>query len=215
MRNREVIDAVVKSGNLAATSALIRGDLGNALIAATPGGIEAQEAAGQRELVGERDLLPIKCPRKELESLGFIFGDNASNDPNEIFVSASFPLGWSKKATDHSMWSDLLDDKGRKRGAIFYKAAFYDRSSHMSLNRRFNVSGNDLDADGSKFDWNSGKSPALRQIGVVDSATGELVFGAGNVPYSDYRAADKKREEAKAWLREHYPCADDVLAYWD
>ena len=34
------------------------------------------------------------------------------------------------------MWSDLLDDKGVKRGSIFYKAAFYDRSAFLRLKEK-------------------------------------------------------------------------------
>ena len=43
--------------NPAALAAASRGDLANALIASTPGGIERQEAAGQRTLV-ESAMLP-------------------------------------------------------------------------------------------------------------------------------------------------------------
>lgn len=113
----------------AAVSAAARGDLENLLVAATPGGIEQQEAMGQAALVGTRDILPIKCPRKELEALGFVFGETS----DDLFINVTFPNGWSKKATDHSMWSDLLDETGKKRGAIFYKAAFYDRKAFMRM----------------------------------------------------------------------------------
>lgn len=107
--------------------ALVRGDIDLAM----PGGIERQEAMGQAAFVGTKSSLPIECPRAELEALGFVFGEPI----DDLFVSVTFPAGWSKKATDHSMWSDLLDDQGRKRGSIFYKAAFYDRRAFMHLER--------------------------------------------------------------------------------
>ncbi len=118
--------------NPAALSALMRGDVENAIVAQTPGGIELQEAAGQAALVGTRDLLPRDCPREQLEALGFVFGEDA----DDLFVNVTLPKGWRKKATDHSMWSDLLDDKGVKRGSIFYKAAFYDRSAFLRLKEK-------------------------------------------------------------------------------
>lgn len=87
---------------------------------AGPGGIEAQEQCGQDELVQSKEI-PKRC---------------RITDEDNIFRPVEFPEGWSIKATDHSMWSDLIDDKGRKRAGIFYKAAFYDRSAHISFNRR-------------------------------------------------------------------------------
>lgn len=119
--------------NPAALGALARGDIENAITASTPGGIEAQEAAGQATLVAgpwfPKDMMGVT--RQELEGLGFKFG----SDVDDLFVSAQFPTGWKKVATDHSMWSDIVDDKGCVRGSIFYKAAFYDRKAHLSWNR--------------------------------------------------------------------------------
>ena len=31
------------------------------------------------------------------------------------------------------MWSSVVDELGRERAAVFYKAAFYDRRAHMTL----------------------------------------------------------------------------------
>lgn len=115
--------------NPAAVSAAARGDMDNFMVAATPGGIEAQEAMGQAALAGTKDALPKDCPQKDLEALGFVFGEPI----DDLFINATFPAGWRKKATDHSMWSELLDETGKKRGAIFYKAAFYDRRAFMRL----------------------------------------------------------------------------------
>ena len=121
----------LNSNNPAAVSAAARGDMDNFMVAATPGGIEAQEAMGQAALVGTKDTLPKDCPQKELEALGFVFGGPI----DDLFINVTFPAGWSKKATEHSMWSELLDETGKKRGAIFYKAAFYDRRAFIRLER--------------------------------------------------------------------------------
>lgn len=96
-----------------------------------PRAIEAQEAQGQRDLVANTQL-PMDCPpdlKAELERAGVIFGAQTPGD--RLFCSVTLPKGWKKKATEHSMWSDLLDDKDVKVAAIFYKAAFYDRSAFM------------------------------------------------------------------------------------
>jgi hypothetical protein len=87
-----------------------------------PGAIEQQEARGQRELVASSQL-----PRNGLEfaeSRGIVV-HAGGNDP--LFVDVTLPAGWKIVPTEHSMWSDLVDDAGVKRASIFYKAAFYDR----------------------------------------------------------------------------------------
>ena len=49
-------EKILESGNPAAIIALAQGDIENALIAATPGGIEAQEARGQQEFAANSTL---------------------------------------------------------------------------------------------------------------------------------------------------------------
>ena len=96
------------------------------------GSIEQQESRGQRELVNS-DVLPaeIHGDRQKLENAGVIFGEPVEDDP--LFINATLPDGWKKQATDHSMWSNLVDSDGNERARIFYKAAFYDRCASMSV----------------------------------------------------------------------------------
>ncbi len=112
------------------------------------------------------------------------------------------------------MWSDLLDDKGRKRGSIFYKAAFYDRKAHLSLDRRYHSTPEYLNDDLTPFNWGSGKEPAKRWFCVKDSANGETVFHTEPWPDRDYTTGEQRGAQAVAWLKEHFPQHDDVLAYW-
>lgn len=101
-----------------------------------PGGsdefIGAQEAAGQAQLV-HSDRLPtdLHSPREDFEAQGFTFGDPDPSDP--MFAPATLPEGWSRQGSDHDMWSYIVDDLGRRRASVFYKAAFYDRRADMSL----------------------------------------------------------------------------------
>ncbi|MYS44077.1 hypothetical protein GTY23_23160 [Streptomyces sp. SID5998] len=99
--------------------------------------IEGQERAGQGQLVNS-DRLPTKIETYSdsdglatLEALGFTFGGPDPDDP--LFQPATLPEGWVRQASDHSMWSYIADQYGRRRVAIFYKAAFYDRRASMSL----------------------------------------------------------------------------------
>lgn len=95
--------------------------------------IEAQEKAGQSQLV-HSDRLPTEVLHStdaDFEALGFTFGEPDQDDP--LFRPATLPKGWTKQASDHDMWSYVVDSLGRKRVGIFYKAAFYDRKAHMSV----------------------------------------------------------------------------------
>ena len=113
------------------------GGLANA--PAFPGGpgfgpyIEAQEKQGQRELVESTDL-PSRLnggSDDDFIALGFAFGEPHARDP--LFRPATLPEGWRREGSGHAMWSYILDEKGRQRVSIFYKAAFYDRDAFMSL----------------------------------------------------------------------------------
>ncbi len=100
----------------------------NLLTLMEPNGIEKQEARGQRQLLASQKL-PKDGPWTEATALGFVRG----KDVDDLFCEATLPAGWQKQGTDHSMWSDIVDAEGKKRAAIFYKAAFYDRSAHWYL----------------------------------------------------------------------------------
>lgn len=94
--------------------------------------ITGQERTGQAQFVAS-ELLPSKYhgTRTAWEALGFRFGEPVDGDP--LFMHATLPEGWEKRATDHAMGSVIVDKLGRERASVFYKAAFYDRSAHMNL----------------------------------------------------------------------------------
>jgi hypothetical protein len=194
------------------------GNMKNFMAAITPGGIEAQEKSGQLEQA-EKQTLPLELGskyggslaehRKPWEALGFKFG----NTVDGIFVETIFPAGWKKVTTDHSMWSDIVDEKGRKRGSIFYKAAFYDRSAHAHLACRFGVTqtyGSEQDRTARVF---------------VSDACGIVKQERGPFPAPDWKQRDEAikrdnaiqaaRNELIAWLKKEYPDCDSPTAYWD
>jgi len=96
------------------------------------GYIGGMEVAGQRQLVASASL-PTRTDGRDDEflKLGFTFG--APNPADPLFREATLPDGWHKESSDHSMWSYVVDDLGRRRVAVFYKAAFYDRDAFMRL----------------------------------------------------------------------------------
>lgn len=166
------------------------------LVGKSDGSIERMEAQGQQALVASADL-PLdmgNVTREEVtEHTGIVFGEPV----NDLFVSVTLPEGWEKRATDHSMHSNLVDDKGRTRGGIFYKAAFYDRSANLHF-RRFYTAENRWTGAGS------------------DGA--EVKNADGNVlkffpPLEDEKSWDNQAR-AQAWLDEQYPDNNSVWAYW-
>ena len=194
----------------AALKALLDGDEKNFMVASTPGGIEAQEARGQQELVNNEALPECSnCDRADLETLGFIFKGLIDN----LFVEVQLPEGWKKVATDHSMHSNLLDERGRKRGSIFYKAAFYDRRADWFLERRFSrsvqpVGGYDQDYD---------NETTQRECIVTDCD--EVIWQSGAVgPSGNLKCYDIDNVLSPLgteWLEENYPDWKDPLAYWE
>ncbi len=182
----------------AALAAAVSGDLDNFLAAVTPGGIEAQERAGQGAFVSNTTLpkdMDFANSRETLKQMGITLGAEV----DDLFVKAQLPDGWTKRATDHAMWSDLLDEQGRRRAAIFYKAAFYDRSAHMSLCLRYRQDCYEPCDDGYSTVVKDGKT-TLHVIGVREKG--------------DYRLGEEHNKQALAWLDSHYPDWKDPLAYW-
>lgn len=200
----------------AALSALAKGDLENFMAASIPGGIERQEKQGQ---ITEsfRETLPIdgtiKSRRGEdnkaqFESVGFVFGAPA----DDLFVNVKFPEGWKKVPTEHSMWTDIVDHKGRKRGAIFYKAAFYDRSAHCHLTRRFDVTQT----------YGDGTTNETAYIADACGEVNQRIEGLKRPDYNDRAEAQRRNaamDEAKtklrAWLKENFPNYESPTAYWE
>lgn len=195
--------------NPAALQAALNGDMENAIAASTPGGIEAQEKAGQTMFVSNATLPKVMlhgCTREKLEAMGIRFGA----DVDDLFVTAQLPDGWKKKATDHSMWSDLLDEKGRRRAEIFYKAAFYDRRAHISLCLRYGISSYEAcNGDGTPDEY--GKHSHMKTV-VEDC--GKTIRVVGVREGRDHKTGDEHNKQAVAWLDEHHPDWRNPLAYW-
>ena len=196
--------------------ALVNGDIENAIVSEMPGGIEAQEARGQRDFVASTTL-PFDfngCSQEQFEQVGVIFGKKV----DDLFIEAQLPQGWHKVPTAHSMWSKLVDAQGRERASIFYKAAFYDRSAHIGMSRRYSYSVrpvNGYDAQNYKKDeWVCVVTDcgiAIRELQRIepepqtDDRDAWLVW---------YDKKDKLGRVACSWLDANYPEWRDPTAYW-
>ncbi|MCU0652793.1 MAG: hypothetical protein MUD10_00855 [Candidatus Pacebacteria bacterium] len=177
------------------------------------GGSEAilnQESRGQTSFVGS-DTLPSKIigdltEKKILEDAGFQFLGPVEGD--KLFQYVKLPAGWKKEATDHSMWSNLVDEKGRIRATIFYKAAFYDRDAFIRLKTRFGI----------QYEYDREDTEHVAVASVTDC--GKVVHTTEPLPLPEddrkkYEASDKAKEAARTWLDENYQDWKNPGACWD
>lgn len=186
------------------------------------GGIEAQEARGTQQLA-ESSVLPSdglvankttgdpstnwakKCG---IKILGLV-----ANDP--LFVNVELPAGWRQQCTDHGMHNDLLDDKGRRRAGIFYKAAFYDRRASIRPEARFHPT------YGAPENFEDRRCWPLVTDGGKEIWRG-AILEPGPPPwdhdgkYPDSRQTEKATDLAEQWLVDNgYPDYCDPAAYWE
>jgi len=181
----------------------------DALLSGSPGeAIYAQERAGQSSFVNS-DTLPQKMSddtRQALETAGVVFGDPVPGD--DLFVYVELPEGWTRRGTSHDIHSDLLDEKGRKRASIFYKAAFYDRRADMNIVSRFEIR--------SKYDVPDGTLVMniydcdTIVFTVSDTYEGEMFSDAYN------KAGNKLRQACFEWFTDNgFPDWLNASLYWD
>ncbi|SCY29454.1 hypothetical protein [Ruminococcus sp. YE282] len=187
--------------------------------------IENQEKRGQQSVVANQRL-----PKRTNFCSGYQNKNNTDftksqyekmgieivGDYDGLFWEVQLPEGWQVKATSHSMWNEIIDNKGRKRATFFYKAAFYDRDAFVNFETRFNISVEhtaDYTADydvWSKSDYH----------GVVKDCD-KIIFETETRPYcEDLFEEDKKvikplTKVLEKYMAEHYPDYKDVNAYWD
>ncbi|MFF0867659.1 hypothetical protein ACFYUV_38260 [Nonomuraea sp. NPDC003560] len=96
-------------------------------------GVEELEQAGQQQLLAS-DVIPTKlrgCTEEDLAALGIELGPTVDADP--LFRHVVLPSGWSRRPEQDPRGSYLVDEHGRDRVWIFYKAAPHDRRAFMSL----------------------------------------------------------------------------------
>ena len=125
---------------LASFIAALNGDRVHASM--TSSDIEASESAGQKMMIDSTQI-PKDGDWELLKSweIGII------GDADDLFYNAQLPIGWELRSNGHALNTDLIDDLGRKRAALFYKAAFYDRRAEFFAIRDRFVVGQNWSAD--------------------------------------------------------------------
>jgi hypothetical protein len=168
-----------------------------------------QEKRGQNGLINN-EVLPKRIntgTKEQFEEMGIVFGEEA----DDLFVYVTLPDGWKKEPTNHSMWSKLIDDKGRERANIFYKAAVYDRCAFMGITRRYRISSFETtDEQGNLMD---DEDATHFSVYILDCKKPIKLIGIRIKEYGS-DVVYKQEKEAKNWLDKHYPDYKNPLAYW-
>lgn len=174
----------------------------------TSGAIEAMERRGQEEFVASDVLPKAICDRPILEAWGFKFGKPIGGD--SLFMQAKLPPGWSKKGSSHDMWSYIVDEQGRERCSVFYKAAFYDRDAFLNVSPRYR---RDVEYEDEKLRMGG------RSRGVVKEG-GHVIFAGewhsnptdGSDYDRKYGAYDASQKDADVWFKANIPAS--LLDQW-
>lgn len=153
----------------------------------------------------------IAYTKEQYEKMGIVI----LGEYDDLFYNVQLPSGWQIKATSHSMWNELIDDKGRKRANFFYKAAFYDRDAFTNFNTRFHTVVDHVASEDADYDvW---KNSDFKGV-VKDGDT--IIFETECVPSTDDYSKDDKitdalRNNLENYMMANYPNYRDINAYWD
>ena len=135
---------------------------------------------------------------------------------DDLFYSVELPKGWSTKSTDHHMWNNLFDNKGRRRADFFYKAAFYDRDAFINFDHRYGFSILPFDNYESDASYEERKFKPWKLF-LTDN--GKRIKELKEViPTTDeeyYRVNEVLGKIGKTYLEDNYPNWQDINAYWD
>lgn len=192
-----------------------------ALMGDPSGGIERMEREGQRELTGTSTIPThfLDYSAAEGKALlcraGFEVGKVVPGD--DLFQYCRLPEGWKKVTGHHAMWTQIVDAKGRERGSIFYKAAFYDRSAHIRLHNRITLR-QDYAAKG-MYRYQVVAREDGENVRVLYSAERDGIPDLLEIPYEErapyWKMEEEIRADARQWMENNYPEHEDELAYWD
>jgi hypothetical protein len=161
-----------------------------------------QAAAAGRRFVTRFGIL---TSQQVLEKAGVVFGEVQKN---ELFRAVTLPDGWSIKSTTHHMYSDLMDDRGRKRASIMYTAQ--DHEAWYSVCRRFRADGCQDDID---YSTQSPYIPTILDSNEKTLWRGPLTADGPRDPFTSSPGACARKVAAEK-LKEVAPQCDDPTCYW-
>ena len=173
-------------------------------------GVEDDMGYDERKEIVDKNI--SEYTKQQYEKMGI----KVVEEYDDLFYSVELPEGWEIKATDHSMWNDVVDNNGRKRISFFYKGAFYDRDAFSNFAHRYSFSISPFDDYQSDVGYQERKFKPWKLF-ITDC--GEKIEELKEiVPTTDkeyFAVDDTFREIAKKYLNEKYPDWENINAYWD
>lgn len=154
----------------------------------------------------------LEFTKNQYEKMGIkIVGDY-----DDLFYSVELPDGWKIKSTDHSMWNDVIDNKGHCRISFFYKGAFYDRDAFSNFERRYNYTVLPFDNYETHATYEERLSNPWR-LWVTDGNKRAYFIEERTVASTEdkWKMQDELSNIGEKYMNEHYPDWEDVNAYWD
>jgi hypothetical protein len=172
-------------------------------------GVENKMSYEEREKITTANI--IEYTRAKYERMGI----EIIEEYDDLFWSVKLPEGWEIRATDHTMWNELIDNKGKKRATFFYKAAFYDRDAFTNFQTRFQVSVDHTADPSSDYEvWCKSDYIGTVKDGEEVIYKTDLVAATG-----DYSEDDKVKkvlwDELEDYMGKNYPDYKDINAYWE
>ena len=179
--------------------------------------IPDQEKQGQRDLVYGRNRLPKnmqRCTKSQFEQMGIQF----VGEHDDLFYDVVLPDGWKINETQHSMWSKLVDEQGRERASVFYKAAYYDRHARISLATRYNASYAPMLGWDNPKHYDGGWKGVATDCGVLIWESEPIEKEPDSSARDNWLAWCERRDNlavsAENWLDGQHPDWRNPLAYW-
>lgn len=171
--------------------------------------------ASQRQEMLKKQRLPIRFQDRgsiqDTESaakrLGIELGTRY-----DVFYEVKLPEGWQIKATERSLWSNLLDDKGAVRGSIFYKSSFGYTEAFWRLHNRYYTTSKYVDSTGAEVSYDE---HTHKVAVVVDAKTNGIAHKEPATLRRDWDAENEADAAALAWLTKTFPDHKDPIAYWE
>jgi hypothetical protein len=153
----------------------------------------------------------INYVKDQYEKMGIEILDE--ND--DLFWNVKLPAGWEIRATEHSMWNNLFDDKGRKRANFFYKAAFYDRDAFINFDTRFHAKVEHVADPSEDYEiWKASDYQGTVRDGENLIYCTECIPASGSFSEDDL-IKEKLQEDLNTFMNKHYPDYKNINAYWD
>ncbi len=171
----------------------------------------ADNSMGREEINKILTQNNIEYTRQQYEKMGIIIID----EYDDLFWNVTLPEGWKIKATDHNMWNDLFDNKGRKRATFFYKAAFYDRDAFINFNTRYTTNVDHIADARSDYEiWQKSDYQGIVEDGEKVIFKTITLKPTGNY-IDDDRIKVRLQNELDKYMEENYPDYKNIHAYWD